>query len=245
MSGAAYFSAYGAYASGAGLVKILTCEANRIILQCQLPQAMLSVWEDMTEDSYKELTEWADAVVIGPGIGTDPDMAKRIEAILPIIKCPLILDADGLNLLSSHKEWYKKLPESVIITPHMGETSRLTGIPIDVLKADRAQKAKDFACEHNLICVLKDSSTVVSDGKKVYFNQTGNHGMATGGSGDVLTGIIAAIASVGKDTFHAACAGVFLHGMGGDWAAGAQSSRGMTCVDIIHGICQVMKKMEN
>ena len=245
MSGAAYFSAYAAYASGAGLVKILTCEANRIILQCQLPQAMLSVWEDMTEDGYKELTEWADAVVIGPGIGTDPDMAKRIEAILPIIKCPLILDADGLNLLSSHKEWYKKLPESVIITPHMGEMSRLTGIPIDVLKADRAQKAKDFACEHNLICVLKDSSTVVSDGKKVYFNQTGNHGMATGGSGDVLTGIIAAIASVGKDTFHAACAGVFLHGMGGDWAAGAQSSRGMTCVDIIHGICQVMKKMEN
>ncbi|MEE1243599.1 NAD(P)H-hydrate dehydratase [Frisingicoccus sp.] len=244
MSGAAYFSGYAAYAAGAGLVRILTPEANRIILQTQLPQAMISVWEEMTDEQLKSIILWADAVVIGPGIGTAEVTAERIRKILPLVKCPMVIDADGLNLLAKHREWYDFLGKDVIVTPHMGEMSRLTGKGIDELKADRARAAKAYAKEHGIVCVLKDSSTVVSDGTSVFYNQTGNHGMATGGSGDVLSGIIGAYTGSGVDSFRSAYMSAFLHGCAGDEAAKGFSARGMTSVEIIEGLIQVLKKTE-
>lgn len=242
MSGAAYFSGRAAYSAGAGLVRILTPEANRIILQSQLPQAMISVWEEMDETQWADTLSWADVMVIGPGVGTKAVMAERIQKALAESRCPVIMDADGLNLLAQHEEWYPMLAERAVLTPHMGEMSRLTGNSIGELKADRAKAALDFAEKHRVICVLKDSSTVVSDGKGLYFNQTGNHGMATGGSGDVLAGIIGALAGAGANLFDAAYMGVFLHGSAGDAAAARFGMRGMTSVEIIEGLWEILKR---
>ena len=241
MSGAAYFAGRAAYGVGAGLVRILTPEANRVILQGQLPQAMLSVWEETDAVSLADMLAWADTLVIGPGIGTSEIMAQRLEAVFAGSRCPIVLDADGLNLLAEHEEWYPLLTGRAVLTPHMGEMARLTGRSIAELKADRAKAALDFAREHQIICVLKDSSTVVSDGKRLYFNQTGNHGMATGGSGDVLAGVIGGLAGAGQELFKAAYMGVFLHGSAGDAAAARFGARGMTSVEIIEGLFEVLK----
>lgn len=244
MSGASFFAGQAACFTGAGLVRILTEEANRLILQTQLPQAMISVWEEMDDIKLDELLEWADSLVIGPGIGTGKDMSVRVENILKKIQCPVVLDADGLNLLSEHPEWYRYLPEGAILTPHMGEMARLSGENISVLKADRGAWAQKFALEHRIICVLKDSSTVVSDGEKVFFNESGNHGMATGGSGDILAGIIGTLSGEGMAPFDAACMGVWLHGCAGDESAEKNSARGMTALEVLEGIRRVFKTIE-
>lgn len=258
MSGAAYFAGRAAYVSGAGLVRILTPEANRMILQTQLPQAMLSVWEEMDEASLADVVGWPDVLVIGPGIGTEKAMAENIERVLRMASCPIVMDADGLNLLAGHEDWYPLLAGRTIVTPHMGEMARLTGKTMASLKADRAGAAMAYAADKNLICVLKDSSTVVSDGRQVYLNWSGNHGMATGGSGDVLAGVIGALlGAYGKENerdggakenetenealFRAAYMGVFAHGCAGDAAAKCFSARGMTSVEIIEGLLEVFR----
>lgn len=256
MSGAAYFAGRAAYTAGAGLVRILTPEANRMILQSQLPQAMISVWEEMDDASLEEVLNWADALVVGPGIGTTCETAENIEKIFRKAHCPVVLDADGLNLLAQHESWYALLEGHTIVTPHMGEMARLTGESIALLKSERAKAAMDYSQKRRLVCVLKDSSTVVSDGGQVYFNSTGNHGMATGGSGDILAGIIGALLGAGRfgtgdgseseyeKLFRAAYMGVYLHGCAGDAAAARFSARGMTSVEIIEGLLEVFKGLE-
>lgn len=244
MSGAPFFAGMGAYCTGAGLVRILTDEANRVILQTQLPQALISVWEETDVPELEALTDWADSLAAGPGIGTDGKMAERMAEVLKRVQKPLVLDADALNLLAGHREWYDLLPKNTIITPHMGEMSRLTGAPIEAIKKDRPGWACKMASEHGLICVLKDSSTVVSDGRRVYLNESGNQGMATGGSGDVLTGIIAALTAGGMTAFEAACMGVYLHGCGGDEASARYSARGMTAMELAEGLRSVFEKTE-
>ena len=241
MSGAAYFSAKAAYTMGVGLVRILTEEANRVILQTQLPQAMISVWEEMTNEQLKDIIGWADSVVIGPGVGTREEMKNRIEQVLSMIQCPLLLDADGLNLLAKENLWYDKLSKHTVITPHMAEMSRLTGKCISDLKIDRSKSALEYAKERDFICVLKDSSTVISDGSRICFNRTGNHGMATGGSGDVLSGVIGALLGMGMDAFFAACLGVYIHGAAGDVAAEIYGKRSMTSIELIEGLINILK----
>lgn len=245
MSGAAGFAGKAAYYTGAGLVRILTEEANRVILQTALPEAMLSVWEETDAETLKGILDWADAIVIGPGIGKSRRMAERMEQVLKMADKPLVIDADGLNLLAEHAAWYAFLPQSAVLTPHMGEMSRLTGTSVDVLKGDRAAFAEIFAEKHHVLCVLKDSSTVISDGRRTCFNRSGNHGMATGGSGDVLAGMIGALMGAGADGFSAACTGVFLHGMAGDSASDACSARGMTASDLVDHLRKVLKLTEN
>ena len=243
MSGAAYFAARSAYLMGAGLVRILTTETNREILQTQLPQAMISVWEEMDETSMEDLLNWATAVVIGPGIGTTGFIRKQIEDMLPKIQCPLVLDADGLNLLAQNEVWYDKIKKQTIVTPHMGEMSRLTGCTVTDLKADRAQHACSFASAHSFICVLKDSSSVISNGHHICYQKTGNHGMATGGSGDVLAGIIGGLAGMGCEPFEAACLGSYIHGCAGDYAAQIYGMRSMTSVELMESLVSVLKKL--
>lgn len=245
MSGAACFAGKAAYYTGAGLVRILTEAANREIIQTCLPEAMISAWEETDDEILKGLLLWADAIVIGPGIGKSEQMAERMEQVLKLANKPLVIDADGLNLLAEHEAWYPLLPKSSVLTPHMGEMSRLTGISVDHLKADRAAHAQKFAGNHHVICVLKDSSTVISDGRQICFNQSGNHGMATGGSGDVLAGVIGALAGEGADPFKAACLGAYLHGYAGDMAAELCSARGMTASDLIDNLRNVLKLAEN
>ena len=241
MSGAAYFSGKAAYTVGAGLVRILTEEANRIILQTQLPQAMISVWEEMTNEQLEDIINWADAVVIGPGIGTRGEMKIRMEKVLSMVKSPMLIDADGLNLLASEDMWYDKLSKHVIVTPHMAEMSRLTGKSIYDLKEDRAFSAETYAKNRELVCVLKASSTVITNGELICFNQTGNHGMATGGSGDVLSGVIGALLGMGMEPFEAACLGTCIHGAAGDVAAKRFGERCMTSIELITGLIEVLR----
>lgn len=267
MCGAAYMAAAGALAGGAGMVKIATAEENRIPLQTLLPEAMLSC--DFSEDENRKNLDWCDVIVIGPGLGTSMEAAACVEWYLKNgAKCDktVILDADGLNLLSGHTEWKELLPKNLIITPHLGEMSRLTGISIVDIKKDLIGSARKYAKEISAVCVLKDACTVIADGmNEVYLNLSGNAGMATAGSGDVLAGILAAVCCMYLPSFiqktlnvsnesatipfvslcKQAALGVMLHGCSGDKAAERKGMYSMTARDIIDYIPYVLHRKED
>jgi len=222
MSGAAYLCGKACFYTGAGMVKIHTTESNRRILQKQLPEAMLSTYQDMEgyqeydEDGnctkfreyaeYREYTEyqehadyqelkkgidWCDVIGIGPGLGTGQAAREIISFLLQSTDKPLIIDADGLNLLSKNMEQLKNYKGICIVTPHIGEMARLTGKKANEIKEDPIAAAISFAQKYQVVCVLKDVRTVIAqpDGE-CFINLSGNSGMATAGSGDVLTGMI-------------------------------------------------------
>lgn len=243
MNGAAYLSAKAAYKCGSGLVKIMTCRENIPVLQTMLPEALYTQY---SKENVAEEAGWADCIVIGPGIG-QKDIAK--EMLINIIKlssCPLIIDADAINLLAYNKdseltELYDVNSERIIITPHMKEMSRLTGDAISSMKENISEYVLKYCNSFkDIVLVLKDSCTVVSDGKTVYFNSSGNDGMATGGSGDVLTGVIAAYIAGGLDRYEAAKLGVYVHGLAGDKAAAAYNRYYITATDIIDGLAYIL-----
>lgn len=278
MAGAAYFSGKAAAVTGCGLVKILTAEENRTILQQLMPEAVL---ETLPKEEAGEALEafngqadfreklllnlqWADVIVLGPGLGTGPRAQLIVKTLLELPgmrntcedirteadasrnvpwKKPLILDADALNILSDHLEWREAYPGPVIVTPHMGEMARLTGRTIEDIRASLPACAKAFAKTHNVICVLKDARTVTAcvDGS-YYINTSGNNGMATGGTGDVLTGVIAGLIAQGMEPDMAAAFGVFLHGSAGDIAVKETGQYSMMASDLIEGIRQITRK---
>jgi len=235
MAGAAVLCAKAAYRSGAGMVKVLTDEGNRNVMQTSVPEAMYGVYDDLTES-----LKWADVVAIGPGIGKTAEVKACLKTVVEGCEKPLLIDADGLNLLAEDKNLMQSLTvqttRAVIITPHVGELSGLTGLAIEQLKEDLCKYAKAFADKMNLIVVAKDARTFVcADNEPICLNIYGNSGMATAGSGDVLAGIIIGIMAqnVGKrkkisnktseETLHlafrTACAGVRLHAATGDIVA--------------------------
>lgn len=236
MSGAAYFAGAAAYKTGAGLVRILTPEANRVILQSSLPQAMINIIEETDDVKIDEMIHWCDVIIAGPGVGIEEKTAALIGKFIDRSAKPWVIDADGLNLLAKHPEWYEKLKGRSIVTPHMGEMGRLTGLTVGELKADRAKACREYAKAHELVCIMKDSCSVISDGNLVCYNETGNHGMAKGGSGDVLAGITAAIAGQGADLFYAACLSAYIHGAAGDIAAAESSYHAMTTDDLLDSL---------
>ncbi len=257
MAGAAYFSACAAYRMGAGLVKIVTPECNRETLQTLLPEAMLAVYEE-TEDFArlaKELADFADALVIGPGLGQSEGTERLLAALREELcsrgaETPFsVWDADGLNFIARQQkkqncdtEEKRKafletyLPEHCIITPHLGELSRLTGKPVEELAKSLLAEAWKLSGNSKLVYVLKDAVTVVSSKKERFFNTTGNNGMATGGSGDALCGVIAALLAAGMEPFLAAAAGVWLHGAAGDRAANELGTVSVTVKDILKAL---------
>ena len=251
MCGAAYLSASGAFATGAGMVKIVTPEENRIPLQTMLPEAMLDCGVDYAKDF-----EWCDIMVIGPGLGTDETSSGKVQWFLKAAakeKKTLVLDADGLNLLAQHPEWKNWLGGHVILTPHMGEMSRLTGKTVHELQADRITAARGLAAETGAVCVLKDACTVTAapDGT-AWISLAGNPGMATAGSGDVLSGILAGVQAMflhegsvlSKTGIHAAL-GVMLHGAAGDLAAEETGMAGMKAGDIVRGTIKALKNKKD
>lgn len=241
MCGAAYLSASAALRAGAGMVKIQTVEANRIPLQILLPEAM--VCSRFDQESNEQLLSWCDVIVIGPGLGTSVASREREQWFLTAAareKKPLILDADGLNLLAAHPQWYQYLGEHVVLTPHIGEMSRLSGRTIQEIQHEIADTALKCAAETGSVCVLKDACTLIADEKgQMYLNLSGNSGMATAGSGDVLSGILAAVLCMYLKTEEQppmvlkAALGVYLHGLCGDLAAAEKGKRSMLAGDII------------
>ena len=244
MSGAAYLCAKSAYRCGAGLVAILTPEENRVILQTSLPEAVMSVY-DSSDPDIEAVTSAAKAATViaaGPGIGRSESAKKVLTALLKASHKPMVLDADALNIISEAPELWELVPQSSVITPHPGEMSRLCGCSVDEILADVGGICIEFAAAHGVICVLKDHRTAVSDGTQLYINTTGNSGMATGGSGDVLTGIISALLAQKMPPFEAACLGVRLHGAAGDEAAKRLGEYSVMASDIIDAIPIALSK---
>lgn len=239
MAGAAYFSAKAAYAAGAGLVRIFTSEENRSVLGCLLPEAVLTVYSAGEPDMalLRDAMEWADVIAAGPGLGTSDGARAIVREILKNADVPVVLDADALNIVAADANVLSAAHTQLIVTPHPGEMGRLTGNSVDFIQNHRKAVAEEFAAQYNVICVLKDEHTVIGlPGGMTWLNLTGNAGMATAGSGDVLTGVIAALAAQGMTAGDAAAFGVFLHGLAGDLAAEKTGMRGLMASDLMEGL---------
>ena len=238
MAGAAYLSALAAYRTGAGLVRIFTHEDNRVILQTLIPEAVMTTYKegDDIEFLLSEAIAQSDAVLAGPGLSTSKTAEKILKTVLKCAPERLVIDADGLNIISKSTVLRHKIPANAILTPHLGEMARLTSAQIANIKTEKPEYAADLARELGCICVLKDSVTAVSDGKECYLNQTGNAGMAKAGSGDVLAGIIGALLVQGLPQFDSAKLGVYLHGQAGDKAVETRSVHSLLARDIADNI---------
>lgn len=248
MSGAAYFSAKAAYRTGAGLVHILTHEDNRVILQTQLPEAILSVYGDRPDeqrDIILAAMEKADVIVIGVGLGQSPAAEAIVRTTLSRANVPLIIDADAINIIARDLSILDLASVPIIMTPHLAEMARFCDLTVPEIEADKLYHAIEVAKQNALICVLKGHETLVVDGgadeRMIYLNKSGNSGMATGGSGDVLTGVIAALIAQGMEPFVAATLGVYIHGLAGDAAAEELGEYSVMASDIIDHISAVIK----
>ena len=242
--GAAYLCAAGAYKTGAGLVKVYTPKENIPALQTLLPEALLEGY-DRSRPSVKELKacmEWADVIVIGPGLGTDRAAEKILSLVIGKSHVPVVVDADGINLLAKNKTCLLDSPAPLILTPHIQEMARLTGKDKEEILKNPYGAANDFADEYEVTMVLKDARTYVAmAGELTYVNTCGNSGMATGGSGDVLAGILCGLLAQGMEPLKAARLGVFLHGKAGDMAAEKYGAYSMTATSLLEGIGEVTK----
>ena len=244
-SGAALLSASSALHTGVGMVKVHTRKENRAILPVQLPEAMYCFYgkKEIKSEALAESLEWADVVGIGPGLGTNKQAEALLEFVLKYSKRPLVIDADGLNLLKSKLDLLEKYEYPVIMTPHLGEFSRLSGLSIKDWKQQPIELTNELAHRYNVTLVCKDARTVIADGgQNVYVNTTGNSGMATAGSGDVLTGILLGLLAQGYAPLDAAVMGVCVHGLAGDEAAKEKGKYAMVAGDLITYTGDVLKK---
>jgi hydroxyethylthiazole kinase-like uncharacterized protein yjeF len=230
--GAALLGASAALRTGIGLVTchIPSCGTN--ILQTYLPEAMLQPDKSEKLISGIEPDDRFVAAGIGPGIGTDPVTQKAFHSFLLNRNKPLVIDADGINILGMNRKWLSVLPKDTILTPHVKEFERIAGKSVS--SYERLEKAISLASQFNCIIVLKGAySTVVTSQGKIFFNSTGNPGMATAGSGDTLTGIILSLLAQGYTSENAAIVGVYIHGLAGDIAAGKRGYESLIASDII------------
>lgn len=246
MAGAAYLNAHAAYMTGAGLVRIYTSSDNREILQTLLPEAIITTYEEYNKEELLSLLTWADSVCIGSGLGMSRLSEKILKTVIEYVKVPCLIDADGLNLLSENKNYLNQMAERrFVITPHMKEMSRLTGTPVEELKADRIQILKDFISRYRITCVLKDSRTLIaSEEKGIRMNLTGNSAMAKAGSGDVLAGVISGWMVQGKEAEDAAELGTYIHGLSGDLAKFEKGVYSVMARDLIEYISKALMKLE-
>lgn len=243
MAGAAVLASRACLRSGVGKLTVHTQEANRAILQVAVPEAVLNVEKaDCFTDTFN--MDSYDALAMGPGIGTSEDTMQAMHDLLVDVHQPLVLDADALNLLVSHQQWFQQLPEHTILTPHRGELERLVGHQEN--SYNLLQKTLLFARQNKVIVVMKGAFTaVVTPESKVFFNPTGNAGMATAGTGDVLTGIIVSLLAQGYTAEEAARLGVYVHGLAGDYAADRLGQISLVASDIIDSLPQAFQQIMN
>ncbi len=243
-TGAAALAAMGALRSGAGLVylgvpeSIYAIEAVKLTepVVFPLPDENGQYGTDAAEEVKKRLSGM-DAVLIGPGIGQSAPVLALLETVLSEFSGPVVVDADGINLLAGHMDILRERHFPTVLTPHAGEFSRLWGRLPDDVPADAAALARDTGC----IVVLKDHNTAITDGSICYVNHTGNPGMAVGGSGDVLAGILVSLLGQGLTPLTAAACAVWLHGAAGDVCARTLGQYGMLPGDMLEVLPRLMK----
>jgi ADP-dependent NAD(P)H-hydrate dehydratase len=245
MSGAAALAGRAALRAGAGLVRVAVPESILpIIASIEPSYTTISLPEDSAGrisaraiNTILDAANENDCLAFGPGIGTSAALRSILETLIEQEKLRLLIDADGLNNLSAIKDWPDKLKADLILTPHPGEMKRLwSGLFREQLPPDRRDQVGKLAKHTRTVVVLKGAGTVATDGKKVYINKTGNPGMATAGSGDVLTGVITATLGQGLSNFDAAVLGVYIHGLAGDIAAEKYGRISLIATDIIDSL---------
>ncbi len=240
--GAAVLSARACLRSGVGLLTVHVPKSGLEIIQTAVPEAMAVV--DSASDFFSEYrsNEKINAIGVGPGLGTDSQTAEALKILIQETAYPFVLDADALNILSENKTWFSFLPASCILTPHLKEFERMAGKASDDF--DRNKKLREFALRYKAFVILKGAHTCVAypDGT-CHFNSSGNPGMATGGSGDVLTGILTALLAQGYSAHESAIMGVYIHGLAGDLAAKQFSMEAMTASDLVENLGQAFQAM--
>ena len=244
MSGAAFLCSKAAYSTGAGLVKIYTHESNRTILQSQLPEAVMMTYDDYEGAlaCIEDALQWATVIVVGPGLGVDTVSERMLYELLMNAEVPMVVDADALNILSNNIELLRTSSVQIIMTPHMKEMSRLIQRPVEEIAKNRFAIAREFAKKMQVTLVLKDAKSIATNGgQQTYMNLAGNNGMSTGGSGDVLAGIIAGMLAGGLTLADAARMGTYVHCRAGDLAAERKGNYAMLASDIISYIGEVMR----
>ena len=234
MLGAPSLTANAALRSGSGLVQVITSPQAQPYVGIMAPCATTRALPATDVDLSQMAVEFgADSVGVGPGLGktiTGSQVVKLLESF----SGGIVVDADALNALSEVGDWRARWPDNVVITPHPGEMARLVaGRKLDLKVDDRQHCAVEFARATSVVVVLKGAGTVVTDGERVYINQTGNVGMATAGAGDVLTGVVAALLARNMPAFDAAVLGVYMHGLAGDAAAEQLGRTSLTAGDLI------------
>ena len=239
MTGAATLCCMAALKSSAGIVKLLVPENLNEIMEIKLTEVItlpVNSKDYFAENDADTLLEnFKEAIVIGPGLGRNPETVKFVQKVIKNADVPLVIDADGIYAVSMNIDIIREAKKNVILTPHPGEFSRLCGLSVQDIENDRIGSARDFAIKYGVTLLLKGPGTVVAepDGR-VYVNSTGNEGMAKGGSGDVLAGIIGALLTRGVS--HAAVLGAFFHGKAGDKAADVLGKDSMLPTDILNYI---------
>ncbi|RZJ66677.1 MAG: NAD(P)H-hydrate dehydratase [Flavobacterium sp.] len=241
--GSITLSSKAAIHSGAGLVTAFIPECGYEILQISIPEVMVITDVERKHLSGIEFEITPSAIGIGPGIGQEQPVQKAFHDFLQTVKAPLVIDADGLNILSEHKDWISLLPQNTILTPHPKELERLIGHFESQEEIEKS--AMKFALEHKVILVMKGASTRITDGKSIFENTTGNAALATAGSGDVLTGIITGLLAQGYEPLSAAQLGVYLHGLTADLALPKTGTESFTASDIIENLGKAFLEISN
>ncbi|MDP4120945.1 MAG: NAD(P)H-hydrate dehydratase [Bacillota bacterium] len=253
MAGAAILSIRAGLRSGVGLIKAVLPSSIYPIVSSNVWEAVFLPVEDSKNgrlpssvaDFLIKSSENAGACLIGPGIGLDSETEELVCKTVENFRIPMVIDADGINAVSKHIDVLKKAQAPIVLTPHLGEMARLTCVSISEIERCKSEIAAEFAKKNNVIVVLKGPGTVVaSPNGEILINTTGNAGMATGGSGDVLSGMIASFIAQGFSPYDAAACGVYLHGAAGDLAAQTLSQTSMLPSDIIEQLPLLFKNLE-
>ena len=237
--GAARLATESCIRSGAGLITLITSSEGRKLLSGSLIEGMLATLED--NEKVKYLVSKADAVAFGPGIKEDEESMKLLEEIIIDSPSSIIIDAGGINLLSKNKKCLCSVKDKVILTPHPGEMARLIGKDISYVEKNRIECSRAFAKQYKCIVLLKGYNTVITDGKDVFINKTGNSKMASGGMGDTLTGIITALVAQGYSNMDATLLGAYIHGLAAEYSSRDRYS--IIARDLIESIPFVMETL--
>jgi len=252
MTGAAILASNGAIRSGAGLVTSFAPFSISSVYESNIIEGLTVACEDngkgyFTENNYSEIEkhfDWADVLLIGPGLGTNESTFKLIRKMIIEFDKPIVIDADALNVFVDNKSLFNKIKSEFIITPHYGEFSRLIQKDLPEFKENIIDELQTFLNDFNGTLVAKNAPTLIANGNETTINTTGNQGMATGGTGDVLSGVITSFVAQGIPSQIAAEIGVYIHGKGADMVRDEKGLRGLIASDIIDYLPKVIKSYE-